>query len=213
MKDIPVFTTEHGVASLFLREIPYRKRAHIKLQATQDPEQLLQECIAFCRACGAEWIDAAGHSYLEHYPLLTALVLMQRPKEGLERADACLFPVTEETVDQWRDIYNERMADIPNCAFMDSLHGKEMLEKGDGYFIHRDGIVLGIGRASGNMLDTVISTVPGEGETVVRALAELLDTDTLRLQVASENKRAIRLYERLGFLQVRELSRWYQVLG
>ena len=61
MKNIPVFTTEHGAASLFLREIPYRKRAHIKLQATQEPEKLLEECISFCRACGAEWCDAAGN--------------------------------------------------------------------------------------------------------------------------------------------------------
>ncbi len=212
MKDLPVFTTENGVASLFLREIPYRKRAHIKIQSSLEPEALLAECVAFCRACGAEWIDAAGHPYLEKYPLITALILMQRPREGLERTDACLFPVTEATVDRWREIYNERMQDVPNCAFMDSQHGKEMLAEGDGYFIHRNGELLGIGRASGNMLDTVISVVPGAGETVVRALAELLGEDTVRLQVASENQRAIRLYERLGFVPVRELSRWYRVL-
>lgn len=212
MKDLPVFTTENGVASLFLREIPYRKRAHIKLRSSLEPEALLAECVAFCRACGADWIDASGHACLEQYPLLTALILMQRPREGLARADACLFPVTEATVDRWREIYNERMQDIPNCAYMDSLHGREMLAEGDGYFIHRNGELLGIGRASGNMLDTVISVVPGAGETVVRALTELLSGDTVRLQVASENKRAIRLYERLGFLPVQELSRWYRVL-
>ncbi len=212
MRDMPVFTTEHGVASLFLREIPYRKRAHIKIQSSLEPELLLEDCIAFCRACGAQWIDAAGHSYLEKYPLITALLLMQRPKDGLQAADAYLFPVTEATVDRWREIYNERMQDIPNCAYMDSLHGREMLAEGDGYFIHRNGELLGIGRASGNMLDTVISVVPGAGETVVRALTELLSGDTVRLQVASENKRAIRLYERLGFVPVRELSRWYRVL-
>ena len=43
MKDIPVFTTENGAASLILREIPYRKRAHIRLQATREPEALLEE--------------------------------------------------------------------------------------------------------------------------------------------------------------------------
>ncbi len=213
MKDMPLFTTEHGVASLFLREIPYRHRAHIKLRATQEPEALLQECIAFSRACGADWIDASGHDFLEgRYPLLTSLILMQRPKAGLVPADACLFPVTDKTVEQWRDCYNERMANIPNCAFMDSRHGREMLQEGDGYFIHKDGVLLGIGRASGEMLDTVIALQPGAGEQVVRALAELLHTDTIKLQVASANTRAIRLYERLGFVQVKELSRWYHVL-
>ncbi len=212
MKDMPVFTTEHGAASLFLREIPYRQRAHIKLQATQQPRELLEDCIAFCRACGAQWIDAAGHPYLENYPLITALYLMQADRESLLGKDACLFPVTEATVDRWREIYNERMKDIPNCAFMDSQHGKEMLAKGDGYFIHRNGELLGIGRASGDFLDTVISLVPGAGEIVVGTLAELLQTDTVKLQVASANERAMGLYERLGFVKTKELSRWYRVL-
>lgn len=212
MKDIPVFTTQHGAASLFLREIPYRKRAHIKLQATQEPEKLLQECVSFCRACGAEWCDAAGHEYLEKYPLITALVSMTRDKASLPETDACLFPVTEKTVDFWLDIYNERMADVPNAAFMDSSDGRELLKAGDGYFVHRDGKLLGIGKASGDFIDTVISVVPGMGETVVLALAGALTGDTVRLTVASANTRAVGLYERMGFLPVRELSRWYRVL-
>ncbi len=212
MRDMPVFTTEHGVASLVLREIPYRKRAHIKLQATREPEQLLAECVAFCQACGAEWIDAAGHLSLEKYPLITSIHLMQRPREGLTRADAQLFPVTQGTVKQWLDICNERMAHVPNSAWMDSRDGKEMLQKGDGYFVHKQGTLLGIGRASVDTIDVVISLVPGAGETVVKALAELLTEDTVKLQVASENQRAVRLYERLGFVQTKELSRWYRVL-
>ena len=207
-----VFTTENGVASLFLREIPYRKRAHIKLQATQDPQALLEECICFCRMCGAEWIDAAGHEYLGKYPLITALVIMSRERESLSKTDACLFPVTEETVDRWREIYNERMAEVPNCAWMDSAHGREMLKAGDGYFVHRDGQLLGIGRASGGMLDTVISVQPGMGQTVVLALASLLDTQSVKLLVASANTPAVRLYERMGFTAVREVARWYRVL-
>ena len=212
MKDIPVFTTEHGAASLFLREIPYRKRAHIKLQSTQEPEKLLEECISFCRACGAEWIDAAGNAYLEKYPLITALISMTRDRESIPETDACLFPVTEKTVQLWLDIYNERMADVPNAAYMDGTDGRELLKTGDGYFVHRDGKLLGIGKASGDFIDAVISVVPGMGETVVRALASVLTGDTVRLMVAGANTRAVRLYERMGFIPVKELSRWYRVL-
>lgn len=212
VKDIPVFDTEHGVASLFLREIPYRQRAHIKIQSSQDPQKLLEECVAFCRMCGAEWCDAAGHEYLERYPLITALFYMTRDRESLPQTDACLFPVTEDTVTEWVRIYNERMADVPNCAWMDSADGKAMLKAGDGYFVHRDGKLLGIGRASGEMIDTVISVQPGMGETVVLALASLLTSNVVKLLVAEANTRAVRLYERMGFIKTREVSRWYRVL-
>ena len=213
MKDIPMFTSEYGVASLFLREIPYRGRAHIKIQSSLEPEKLLEECISFCRMCGAEWIDAAGHAYLEKYPLITAILAMQCPRENIPETDACVFPVTEQTVGNWLEIYNDRMKDIPNSAYMDSKDGKELLQKGDGYFIHKDGKLLGIGKASTDFIDAVIATEPGAGETVVRALASILTEETIKLWVASANIRVIRLYERMGFVTVKELSRWYQVLG
>lgn len=213
MRDIPMFTGEYGVASLFLKEIPYRGRAHIKIQSSLEPEKLLEECIGFCRACGAEWIDAAGHEYLHNYPLITNLSLMTRPLEGLPTMDACLFPMTQDTTQKWLDIYNDRMADIPNAAFMDSRDGKELLQKGSAYFVHKDGVLLGIGVAAGDFIDTVISVKPGAGETVVRSLASILTEDTVRLMVADVNTRAVKLYERLGFVKVKELSRWYLVQG
>ena len=212
MKDLPMFTTQYGVASLFLREIPYRGRAHIKIQSSLDPEKLLEECVAFCRMCGAEWIDAAGHDYLEKYPLITALWAMQCPREALAETDACLFPVTDQTVQQWLTIYNERMADVPNAAYMDSRDGRDLLNTGDGYFVHRNGQLLGIGKAKGDFIDTVISVEPGAGETVLRALCSALQCETVRLWVASENHRAVRLYQRLGFMKTKELSRWHRVL-
>lgn len=211
MRDIPMFTSEYGVASLFLKEIPYRGRAHIKIQSSLEPEKLLEECIGFCRACGAEWIDGAGHEYLEKFPLITALYIMQRDRESLPQTDACLFPMTEETVETWRSIYNERMADVPNCAWMDSADARKFLQDGDCYFIHRDGKLLGIGKAKDDFIDTVASVVPGMGETVMLALASSLTSDTVRLMVAGANERAVRLYERMGFLKVKEVARWHRV--
>lgn len=212
MKDIPVFTTEYGAASLILREIPYRQMAYIKLQATQEPEALLAECISFCRACGAERIHASGHPFLEQYPLVAAIVEMRRGLEGIGQTDAALFPVLPETVAQWREIYNRRMADVPNASYMSPSDEKVQLELGDGYFVHRGGTLLGIGRAAGDSMDLVISEQPGAGADVVLALASCLTSDTVRLTVADSNTRAVRLYERLGFLKTKELSRWYRVL-
>lgn len=212
MKDIPMFTSEYGVASLFLREIPYRSRAHIKIQSSLEPEKLLEECVSFCRMCGAEWIDAAGHAYLEKYPLITALVSMQCSRDQLGEGNACLFPMTEQTMQRWLDICNKRMANVPNAAYLDAKDGRELLEKGSAYFVHRDGELLGIGVASGDFIDTVVAVQKGAGETVVRALNGVLTGDTVRLMVADANTRAVRLYERLGFVKVKELSRWYRVL-
>lgn len=212
MRDIPMFTSEYGVASLFLKEIPYRGRAHIKIQSSLEPEKLLEECVGFCRACGAEWIDAAGHEYLAEYPLITTLVSMQCSRDAIGETDACLFPMTGETMQTWLDICNQRMADVPNAAYLDSKDGWELLHKGNAYFIHKNGELLGIGIAAGDFIDTVVSVKPGAGETVVRALASLLTEDTVRLMVADANTRAVRLYERMGFVKVKELSRWYRIL-
>ena len=88
MRDIPVFTTEYGVASLALKEIPYTKRAHITLQAAKMPEKLLEECISFCRSCGAEDIYATGHQCLEKYPLYAQMQLMTCNRERIAESDA-----------------------------------------------------------------------------------------------------------------------------
>ena len=40
MKDFPMFTTEYGVASLLMKEIPYKETAYIIIQSSQEPEEL-----------------------------------------------------------------------------------------------------------------------------------------------------------------------------
>lgn len=212
MKDIPVFDTEYGVASLILKEIPYRGRAYIKIQSALDPEKLLAECVGFCRACGADWIDAAGDAYLEKYPLVTPMWLMACNRETIPETDACLFPMTEQTVESWLELYNQRMTDVPNAAYLDSKDGQKFLNNRDCYFVHRDGKLLGLGKAAGDYIDIVIAVEPGMGEMVVRALSSVLTEDTVRVAVAGANERAVRLYERMGFVKTKEISRWYRVL-
>lgn len=212
MRNIPVFDTEHGVASLILKEIPYTRKAYITIQSSQEPELLLEECISFCRMCGAESIYASGHNALEKYPLYTAMWQMRCLAEVLPDTDAALWPVQAETLEKWRNIYNEKVTRIPNGAWMDTKDAQEMLQKGDGYFIHREGELLGIGRASGDVIDWVASVKPGAGRDVVLALRHAVSEESLHLTVASVNEKAIKLYESLGFIATREISRWHKVL-
>lgn len=211
MKDMPVFTTEYGVASLVLKEIPYQEKAYVILRDSLEPEKLIEECAAFCRACGAEEVYATGHAALEAWPFYTAMWEMRCMVSALPETDAALWPVQEETVEEWRSIYNQKVQSVPNGAWMTSADGAAMLKKGDGYFIHRGGTLLGIGRAWGDTIDWVASVQPGAGREVVAAMAQLLMEETAALTVASTNEKAVQLYESLGFVRAKEISRWYRV--
>lgn len=212
MKDFPVFTTEYGVASLVLREVPYRQEAYIVIQSTQQPEELLKECVSFCRAVGAEKIYVRGHEIAERYPLHTVIYEMR----GCIRVDESkvenLWPVTAENIGKWRELLNERMRTVDNSGTLEKRGEQEILEIGGAYFVHRDGELLGAGWLAGDELLLLASFQKGMGERVLHTLLSASRPEQLRLDVVSTNDRAIRLYERLGMLKTAELRRWYRVL-
>lgn len=212
MKNIPVFTTENGVGAIILQEIPYSANAYVRIHDSAAPSEFIQECAQFCNAAGAQRGYATGHAALEGYPLHTVLVQMQCLRSSLPETDACLFPVTEATIDLWRDLYNKKMSGVPNAAWMTATDGQKMLSDAEGYFVHRNGQLLGIGRVTDGTLAVVASCIPGGGREVVCALSHGLCGETVSLEVALENKKAVTLYQKLGFVTVKEISRWYQIL-
>lgn len=214
MRDFPIFTTEYGVSSLFLKEIPYKKEAYIRIRDVQEGffEEHLRECVSFCRMAGAERILAADDGDLEQYPLYASIYEM-RGTGWVDREKLVnLFPVTEATVARWRQICNERMRDIDCTATQTAADEKEILESGGAYFVHMDGELLGIGWVKDTELLAVAAVQKGAGETVMHTLMSLIEGAQMTLEVASTNTRAIRLYEKLGFLKTREITRWYQIL-
>ena len=211
MKDFPMFTTEFGVASLVLREIPYRGEAFILIQDTLQPDELLAECISFCRICGAEKIYARGHEIVEKYPLHCIVYEMRGRAEVDETKVENLWPVTEETVTQWRELMNEKMRPVDNSGTLEKKGEREILDSGGAYFVHHEGELLGAGWLVGNELRLVASCKAGMGERVCHTLFSLIPGQEVKLDVVSTNTRAIRLYEKLGFIRTSELRQWHRV--
>ncbi len=210
MRDFPFFTAQSGIAGITLSQIPYTKKAYILLRETKAPEELLKHCADFCYAAGAEKIYISGHSACEKYPYSNQLILLQAEKNQIPETDAALFPVTEKTWNQWRDIYNQKSLQIPNAAWMSVYDRAQQLGAGDCYFVHRDHTLLGIGKASGGRIEFLASVQRGAGQAVLSALCNALSEAVVQVEAASQNEKAMLFYEKMGFLPVRVLSEWYE---
>ena len=214
MKDFPVFTTDWGVSSLILREIPYRAEAYIHIQDVQPEgfEEHLKECAAFCRMAGADRVYATGTQLLQAYPEYMSVYEMR----GMAWVDpekmVNLFPVTEQTVGRWRSLMNERLRSVDNAATLTAFDEKKIVQSGGAYYIHRSGELLGLGWMEDTKLLLVAAVKPGAGETVMHSLMSLVEGADMTIEVASTNDRAIRLYEKLGFMKAREVVKWYKIV-
>lgn len=214
MRDFPFFTTEYGVASLILKEIPYRKQAYIRILDVQEDsfDEYLAECVSFCRMCGAEQIFAEGHEQLSKYPVYTAVNRMQGTILFDPEKTASLFPVTEKTVSRWRGIYNEAMRNVDNAGTLEARDEKQILAGGGAYFVHEDSDLLGIFWLEDTKLLAIAALQRGAGERVMHTMLSVTDGEPVWLEVASTNARAIRLYEKMGFVPTAQLRCWYCVL-
>ena len=136
---------------------------------------------------------------------------MQAAVESMPLSEACLFPLQRQTLPQWLSAYNDRMCAVANAATMTKADGEKLLEEGSGYFIHKDGVLIGIGKAAGGRIEAVASLIPGGGKDVVLSLCGALSEPMAEVEVASENLAAVRLYEKLGFVKTQVISQWYRV--
>lgn len=210
MKDLPLFTTPNGVATIILRNVPYTRTAYIRLCDAVAPGEFIKECCDFCRAVGAERVFATGHELLSQYDLHTRILKMQRDN-NLPETDAAVLPVQAETMEQWREIYNEKMATVPTAAMISFHEAKKYLAEGNCYFVHQGDTLLGIGVVSENRIDAIASIVPGEGRRVLSALSKALLSDTIELYVAENNLPAMKLYQSLDFVTTGVVEQWHKI--
>ena len=212
MRDIPMFIGEYGAASLILSQIPFKKEAYIRIQDSCDPKKLLVEAAAFCRCAGGEKIFFTG--FCDHtFPCFCEIWTMRCLRSELPDTDAALIPMQEHTVEDWRQIYNDRMYNVSVASLMNSQQGKQLLASADAYFVHRQNVLLGIGIASGENIRALASVVPGAGRDVLLALNYALSGEIAVVEVASSNSAAIRLYRNLGFVPSQLVEKWYEFVN
>ena len=114
------------------------------------------------------------------------------------------------TLESWRDIYNSYMFSVPNAATMTVAAAKEIFSNGNGYFVYRGDTLIGIGVASDGWIQAIIAVVPGMGADVLLALNCALSGADVYIEVASENHKAVALYNRLGFTKTETVATWYE---
>ena len=212
MRDIPFFDTQNGVAALVLKEIPYSQKAYITVLSASDLPELLKECVAFCRMVGAEQIYATGSEDLRSYPVWMQLLQMEIANPAFGETTAALQCVTEETLNSWVEIYNQKMRNVDNASYMTQHEAKKMLTRGDGYFVCRKGKTLGIVMAADKKIQALAACVPGGGTECLRTLLQAFQWDHISLEVASTNHKAITLYKSLGFAENGVISTWYKIV-
>ncbi len=219
MKNIPVYITEYGTATLILREIPHREIAYILLQSALPGhlEDHAAQCAAFCRSCGAKTcLVSPGrdvgppalphahdiyrlHTYKDYLPVPDAPVL--------------LAPVDASNDAIFQRIYNQCFRSVSNAATCDRDH-LALLRQPDrqGFLALTDASApYGIGELWGSELAAVglLPEYRGGGQALTLSLLARCPGPEVTLTVASDNDAAIRLYDRLGFTVTETVSRWY----
>ena len=105
---------------------------------------------------------------------------------------------------------NEKMRPVDNSGTLEKKNEADILS-GGAYFVHREGELLGAGWLMGNELLLLASFKSGMGERVRHTMMSLIPGQEVKLDVVSTNTRAIRLYEKLGFIRTSELRQWHRV--
>ena len=211
MKDIPVFTTTAGAATLILRNIPAWGRAYIlPCTGVTSAFELAQQCAGFCRAAGAREVDIRLPEPEPGLPFrceLWRLRLEPERRPGGERLR--LTPVTARNAEDYRALYNRRFAGVDNAAVC-GAEDLQRLQAGGGYLYYEGEEAVGLGEVQDGELRAIASARRGLGEPLALSLLEKIP-GPVELTVASSNLPALQLYERLGFEKVRRLSSWYRV--
>ena len=216
MKNIPVFMSPAGTATLILQEIPRSGRAFILLQTIvpEGLQQLTADAKKFCQDCGAKEIFISNaREKLPFSPAYDILILTVQKDSLPAGRPVTLQPLSQENAELYISIYNRCFEGISHAVSYDRSQIRRIKAQDQQAFIacSADGSPAGIGELHGNEL-AAVAVLPeyrGMGKALTLSLLALCPGPEIILTVASDNQRALGLYEKLEF-HVKEIeSRWY----
>ncbi len=216
LNNIPVFLSQGGTSTLVLHEIPFSKKAYIFLRTVHPGgfSALVEESAAFCRQCGAEqcfFTGAPELSALTHaYDILELSVSLQELPEG---PSVPLTPVDPSNDSIYLSVFNRCFSGVSGAVTYDQRQLQRIYREKQRAFLAftEDGGPWGMGELHGNEL-AAIGVLPefrGRGTSLALSLLRLCPGPRVTLTVASDNARAMGLYEKLGFHISGLQSSWY----
>lgn len=217
MKNIPMFTSAYGLATLILKEISWNGRAYVLVRSVWNDRaaELLEECRSFCRAVGAEEMFAswdteelpASHAY-DMIDMTCVKAELPKPRQTVE-----LEQVTPESAGEYLRIYNQCFRDVPAAASydrksLDPLYGEDLA-----WLARVGGQYAAVAEISKEGLEgiAVLPEFRGLGYDLAATVLQMVPNPVVRLKVASTNIRARTLYGHLGFNEVGISRRWYKI--
>ena len=216
MKDIPMFTGQHGLASLILKEIDVSGRAYVLVRSVWNgqTEAFLQECRGFCIAVGAQTVYASYD--LEDLPAEHAydMLIMEAEKAKLPQGKPVeLEPLTTENGEVYLDIYNVCFREVIGAASYGKQDLQRLYDKDCAFLAKVDGMYAAVAEISEEALEgiAVLPAYKGLGYDLSLAVLPMVPRKTVRLKVASTNGQALGLYNRLGFVQTGVAGRWWKL--
>ncbi len=216
MNNIPVFLSQGGTATLVLSEIPFSKKAYIYLRTVRQLALLIEESAAFCRQCGAETCFLTGSEETPHLPLRHAFDVLLLSVEKRWLPEQPLVPLTQVTAgnDQvYLSVYNQCFRNISGAITYDQRHLQRIVREQQQAFLALcpDGTPWGMGELHENEL-AAVAVLPefrGRGAALTYSLLQHCPGPKITLSVASDNRAALALYEKLGFHVSGLQARWY----
>ena len=213
--------SQGGTATLILTEIPHRSIAYVVLRTVIPGKlpELLGECAAFCRSCGAATcLVSPGDTGLPlSLPHAYDVYLLRTQKDSLPRTfqPFPLEPLHPDNDAVYQRIYNQCFSNVSHALTYSRQQIERIYRSGQQAFLALtdEGLPCGMGELHGNELAAVglLPEYRGRGKDLTLTLLSHCPGPEITLTVVSDNLPALGMYDKLGFSVSGVESRWYRL--